>query len=124
MIRSFVSAVAFACLVLAGCGPAKLDITRNYNMDGLPQVLILDPQPKAQKVTVEYESSASEVVVMIIKASDVPKEEEGIVPTSKALAFKKDKSGTFTADVPEKTETFVIVRGGTKTDVKLRVHNQ
>ena len=93
-------------------------------MDGDPEMIICPPQSKPQKITVEFESSKSEIVVMLIKSADIPKEEESAVPTSKAIAFKKDKSGTFSGDVPANTETTVLLRGGLKTNVKLRVHNQ
>jgi hypothetical protein len=123
MLRSFMLVAAFACLAASGCGPGKLDVTKEFTLDGDPQILFLDPQPKPQNVTVEFESTG-EIVVLLIKSSDIPQGEEGFVPTAKAIAFKKDKSGSFSGEVPANTATQVLARGGTKNTVKLRVHNQ
>jgi hypothetical protein len=124
MLRSSCLLLAAGLVALSGCGPAKLDVTKTYTLDGAPQMVILDAQPKPQKITVEFESSAAEVTVMLIKKSDVPEGEESFVPIAKAIVSKKDKTGTITGDVPEKTETLVLVRGGTKTDVKLHITNK
>jgi hypothetical protein len=124
MLRSSCLLFAAGLVALSGCGPAKLDVTKTYTMDGTPQLVILDAQPKPQKITVEFESTGAEVTVLLIKKSDCPEGEEAFVPTAKAIASKKDKSGTITGEVPEKTETLVIVRGGTKTDVKLHITNK
>ena len=122
--RSICAAAALTLLFIAGCGPGKLDITKEYDMDGDPQMIFCPPQPKPQKITVEFESDKSDIVVMLIKSADIPKEEESNVPTSKAIEFKKGKSGSFSGDVPANTETTVLLRGGLKTHVKVRVHNQ
>ena len=120
-VPSVIFAIGLAALT--GCGPGKLDISTNFTLDGEPKLFFLDPQSKPQKITVEYESSAGEITVLLMKSADVPKGEEGFVPTGKAIAFKKDKSGTFSGELPEKTEGQVIVRGGIKTDVKIKIHN-
>ena len=124
MLRSLFLAAASACLLASGCGPAKLDVSREWELDGEPQMLFLNPESKPQKVTVEFESSGEEVTVLLIKTADVPKDEERFVPVAKAIASAKGKTGNFSGDVPEKTETQVIVRGGGKSKVKLRVHNK
>lgn len=123
MLRSLFILAASVCLFASGCGPGKLDVTKEWDLDGDPQMLYLDPQPKPQKVTVEFESSGEEVTVLLIKSADVPKDEERFVKLEKAIASQKAKSGTIAGDVPEKTDAQVIVRGG-KGKVKLRVHNQ
>jgi len=124
LLRFAFLAAATTCLFASGCGPAKLDVSKEWDMDGEPQMLYLNPESKPQKVTVEFESSGNEVTVLLIKSADVPKEDERFVAVEKAIASQKGKSGSFSGDVPEKTETQVIVRGGGKTKVKLRVHNK
>lgn len=113
-------------VAVAGCGPAKLEVEKSYNLDsGDTQWVILDPQPKPQKITVTYEAG-SELTVMLIKASEIPKDNEGFVDLKKAIASEKSKkSGTISGDVPENTEARVIVRNpASKTTVKLKITNQ
>lgn len=124
MLRYSFFLLATGLVALCGCGPAKLDVSKEYDMDNEPKMVILDAQPKPQKITVEFESTQGDVTVMLIKTAEIPKDEEAFVPTSKAIEFKKDKSGTFSGDVPENTETQVIVRGGVKTKVKLHITNK
>jgi hypothetical protein len=123
MLRSFSIVLAAGVFALSGCGPAKLDVTKSYTLDGLPQMVLLDPQPKAQKITIDFEAGA-EVTVLLMKKSDCPEGEEGFVPVAKAIAYKKEKSGSFSGDLPEKTEGMVVVRGGNKIDVKLHITNK
>ena len=80
---------------------------------------------ETQKITVEFSSSASEVVVYLIKDF---KEDDGLNTTpSKAQILKeeKGKSGSFSVDVPENTATRIAVRGHTaaKTNVTVKVTN-
>ena len=123
MLRAYCLLLATALVGFSGCGPAKLDVTKTYSMDGLPKTVILEAQPKKQNITVEFESTA-EVTVMLIKKADCPEGEEGFVATAKAISFKKDKSGTITGELPEKTEGLVVIRGGNKIDVKLHITNK
>ena len=127
MIVRFAAFILGVGLVaLSGCGPAKLDVSKSYELEsGESRVIILDAQPKPQKITVEYDSG-SELTVMLIKASDAPAGEEGIVLPAKAIVSEKGKkTGTLSGDVPEKTEAKVIVRNpAAKTTVKVRVTNQ
>ena len=126
-LRALAPIFAVGLVTLAGCGPAKLDVTKTYTVEaGEPQIVFLDAQPKPQKITVEFESSASPITVLLIKDADVPKDEDGFIPTSKAIAFKSgEKSATFSGDVPENTASRVIIRNAnSKTSVKLRVTNQ
>jgi hypothetical protein len=119
--------LAAACLLtVAGCGPAKLDVERTWTLDAEPQMLILEAQPKAQNITVTFDSTDTDVTVLLIKESDIPKDEEGIVPTSKAIAFKSGKSGSFTGELPANTAAKVIVRspGSKKTQVKVHLTNK
>ena len=125
--RALAPIFAVGLLALVGCGPAKLDVTKTYTLDaGEPQILFLDAQPKPQTITIEFESSASPITVLLIKDADVPKDEDGFIPTSKAIASKSnEKAATFSGEVPEKTASRVILRNAsTKTSVKVRVTNQ
>lgn len=125
-LRALAPFFAIGLVALAGCGPAKLDVTKTYTLESEPQIIFLDAQPKPQKITIEFESSASPITVLLIKDADVPKDEDGFIPTSKAIAFKSgEKAATFSGDVPENTATRVIIRNAsTKTSVKVRVTNQ
>ena len=125
-LRALAPFFAIGLVALAGCGPAKLDVTKTYTLEGEPQIIFLDAQPKPQKITVEFESSASPITVLLIKDADVPKDEDGFIPTSKAIAFKSgEKAATFSGDVPENTATRVIIRNASnKSSVKVRVTNQ
>ena len=123
--RSALIAVASALLFAAGCGPAKLNESRTYSLNaGEAQILDLPAISKAQKVTVEFTSSAVDVSVSLIKDF---KESDGLdTPPSKTqtLAEKTGKDGSFVVDVPENTATRVVVRGANaKTDVTLKVTN-
>src|SRR5205085_2621841 len=123
--RPALLAVVFALglLPVAGCGPAKLNATAKYAMDGGDaRILDLPSISKAQKVTVEFNSSAGDVSVYLIKDF---KERDGLdaAPNGAQILDKKQaKEGSFTVDVPEKTATRVVVRASsTKTDVTLKV---
>lgn len=113
-------------VAVGGCGPAKLDVEKSYNLDsGESQLVILDPQPKPQKITVTYEAG-SELTVLLIKASEIKEGEEGIVPLAKAIASEKgNKTGTISGDLPENTEGRVIIRNpAAKTTVKVHITNK
>lgn len=115
-------------LALSGCGPAKLDETKNWTLEpGEGHALDTSAQPKPQTITVEFESSAAPVDVLVFKAADAPGD-DGIVEAAadKALGSKRgEKSGSFSAEVPENTPTRVVARGAMKkTDVKLHVTNR
>jgi hypothetical protein len=128
MPRATVLAVAFALVsfALAGCGPARLNETKTYTLEpGTAQSVLLDPQPKPQKINVEFSSTAAEVYVYFIKSQG--KDEEVDVTPGKdiTLASKNGKEGSFSVDVPENTRTRVIVRGAnTKTDVTIKINNK
>jgi hypothetical protein len=119
--------VAIGLFILAGCGPPKLN--ENWNpelLDGQARALDLPAVSKAQKINVEFSCPDTEVTVLVFKAEDA-KGDEGMLgaDAAKALAYKKGKADTFSADVPENTATRVIVRGaGKKTTVQLKVSNQ
>jgi len=111
-------------LVVAGCGPAKLDVTRNISLDSQESRSVdLDPQPKPQTLTVTYEAGA-ELFVGVYKAADAPDLQN--LPEGKALKSESGKkSGTLTVEVPENTATrIVIANAKTNTDVKLHITNQ
>ena len=111
-------------VALSGCGPAKLDVTKDYTVDE-PKIVLLDAQSKPQKITVEFESN-SPITVLLIKDSEIPKDEDGsLTPTNKAMMSKAgEKSGSFTADVPENTATRVVVKSNTTSKVKLHITNK
>jgi hypothetical protein len=118
--------VALTLLALAGCGPAKLDVTKSFTLeDSAAQVIDLDPQPKPQTVTVEFTSSAGEVYVYLIKDF---KKDDGLDAAPKqaqTLASKLAKEGTISADVGEKTPVRVAVRNpNAKTEVTVKVTNK
>jgi hypothetical protein len=112
-------------LLLAGCGPAKLNENKSYTLTpGDAQSLDLPAISQAQKITVEFTSSAVNVNVHIIKDF---KDRDGLdAPPSKnqTLAEKQGKEGSFAVDVPANTATRVIVRGANaKTEVTLQLTN-
>ena len=115
---------ALCLLFLAGCGPAKLNESRSYELNPAEgDGFLLDKQSKPQKINIEFTSSESEVTVLLFKAEDVPGEEKPLsVDEQKALGFKKGKADSFSVDVPENTETRLVIRGAmkkTKVDVKV-----
>jgi hypothetical protein len=120
-----VAAVAVGLLSLAGCGPAKLNQTRAYDLDvGELDGFFLDKQSKPQKVTIEFTSSAGEVSVLLFKAEDAKGDAALETDPAKALGFKTGKGETFVVDVPENTETRLVVRNATKTTkVNVKVTN-
>jgi hypothetical protein len=119
--------VAVVVLLVMGCGPGKLDVNKPVELlDGEAKAIDLPAVSKAQKINVEFSCPDTEVTVLVFKAEDA-KGEEGMLgaDAAKALAYKKGKADTFSADVPENTATRVIVRGaGKKTTVQLKVTNQ
>lgn len=124
--RPLLLALAPVLLVAVGCGPKPINETKTFTLDREvgAQRLELPAAKKAQKLTVEFSSSDGEVSVLVCKSADVKDEDAMLtVEPAKALANKKGKGETFTVDVPENTETQVIVRGHTaaKTNVTLKV---
>ena len=128
MLARITAAAAMAgLLTLSGCGPAKLDESRNWTLDpggDSTRALDLPAQSKPQVLTVDFESSAAEVNVGVFKDADAAKLDD--VPWTKAIkAETGKKSGTFTADVPANTATRVVVGNTTKkTEVKVQVTNR
>jgi hypothetical protein len=125
-IRSLLIALAPVLLVATGCAPKPLNENKTLTLDKdvAARRLELPAPKKAQKITVEFSSSEGEVSVLVFKSADVPTQDAMLtVEASKALASKKGKADTFSVDVPENTETQVVVRGHTaaKTDVTLKV---
>lgn len=120
----FCGLIAVALLAPAGCGPAKLDETKSYQLTpGDTQMMILPKQPKPQRITVEYESDQP-VEVGIYKSEDV--KEDSHPPSSKALAIDRAKaSGTISADLsPDVATTVTVSALGKQANVKLHVHNK
>src|SRR5690349_13185084 len=119
---AFGPVLAAAFLFLSGCGPAKLNESRSYNLDpGAAEGFALPAQSKAQKLTIEF-SAPEEVTVLLFKEADAPDDEMPFASEKNALGFKKGKAETFTVDVPENTPTKFVVRGAAKTtkvDVKV-----
>ena len=125
--RAILTVLLLTSLVgLSGCGPAKLDETMKITVDsgGNPgRIFELDPQPKPQTITLEFESSTTEVTVALFNASATVFAER--IDLSKAIKGERGKSGKFTVDVPANTETKVVVGEASKsTEVKLHMTNR
>jgi hypothetical protein len=129
LYRCSSAVIAVGLIYVIGCGPAKLNETRTWNLDDelVAQSLDLSAQPKPQTIHVEFSSSGNEVSVYLFKAEDA-KGDKGLTEANpeKALALKTNtKNDSFSAEVPPNTATRVIVRrnGGGKAEVKLKVTN-
>ena len=125
--RAILAALMVAGLAsLSGCGPAKLDQNSKFMIDahGTPgHIVELSAQPQPQAITVEFDSSTTEVTVALFKTSDEVYPEK--IDLAKAIKGAKGKSGKFTADVPANTETKVVVGEASKsTEVKLHITNR
>ncbi|HEY3787446.1 MAG TPA: hypothetical protein VGL71_01270 [Urbifossiella sp.] len=108
---------------LSGCGPAKLDVSKTYEMESGSNSIELPPQPQPQTITVEFESSNADIDIGIFKDSDAAKIEE--VQYSKAIkAETKKKSGTIVAELPAKTAAKVVFETLKKTTVKVHITNR
>jgi hypothetical protein len=119
----FLAAIAF--LPLAGCGPAKLDITKTYKVvPGDTQFVILPAQPKPQRITVEYEADQP-VEIGVYKSDDV-KDQDTALPTSKALKVEKaTTTGTVAVDLnPDVSVTVTVTGLGKEAGVKLHITNR
>ncbi|MCI0700025.1 MAG: hypothetical protein L0241_02945 [Planctomycetia bacterium] len=120
--------LAFLTLVLliAGCGPAKLNETKTFPIDtGEAKAFDLPAVSKPQKVTVDFSTTGAEIHVLLFKEEDA-KGEDGLFNSNpaKALGKKNGKADSFSADVPENTATRIIVRNASaKTDVTLKFSN-
>lgn len=130
--KQVVCGVAWGVLVgwvlgSAGCGPARLNQSKEYTMDvGEARALDLQPQRQAQKLTVEYVVSNGEARVLVFRAEDAPGD-QGLLdtPASKALASHRGSKGDFTVDVPANTAVRVVVRDLTRqATVTLKVTNR
>ncbi len=119
-------ALAIGLISVAGCGPAKLDVTKNWTLDE-PKMVLLDAQPKPQTIKVDFEAD-NPVIVLVVKDSDLAKDDDGgFTPANKALAASKagEKKGEFSADLPANTAARVVARtSGGKATIKLHVTNQ
>ena len=126
--RPFAFLLASGLVALSGCGPAKLDVEKTYTLDsGDAKIVLLDAQSKQQNITVAFESTDSPIIVLLLKDSDLQKDDDGsFMATSKAVAFKSgEKNSSFTAEVPANTASRVIIRGAaSKTTVKVHITNK
>jgi hypothetical protein len=122
--RSTLVAVALGLLLVTGCAP-RLKEEKKYTLGaGEAQVLDLPAISKAQKVTVEFSSSAAEVSVYLIKDFREKDGLDGPPNKDQILGQQQAKDGSFSADVPPKTATRVIVRNPNKdTEVTVKVTN-
>jgi hypothetical protein len=125
--RAILAALMVAGLAsLSGCGPARLDQTSKFTIDahGTPgHTIELSAQPQPQAITVEFESSTTEVTAALFKAGEEVYPEK--INLSKAIKGEKGKSGKFTADVPANTATQIMVGEASKsTEVKLHITNR
>ena len=117
-----VTVLAVGFLFLAGC-TAKLNQSKSYSVQpDAAQGFYLPAQPKPQKINIDFKAD-NDVTVLLFKADDAKTDDEAILkPEKQALGFQKGKSGTFSVDVPENTETRLVIRGAqktTKVDVKV-----
>jgi hypothetical protein len=124
-----VGVLAVSTLFLAGCGPAKLDISKTYTIGGDAEHakgFELDPQSKPQTLTIEFSSSGGDVEAVVFKKSDAADMDAvAMAAPSKALASKKGKNETFTVEIPENTGVWVaVMTAGDKKDVTLKVTNK
>ena len=117
---------ALCLLFLAGCGPAKLNVEKTFDIPaGDGDGFFLPKQSKPQKINIEFSSSEGEVTVLLFKADDAPGDDALIADAKKALGFKKGTAESFSADVPENTETRLVVRDvGKKTRVTVKATNK
>lgn len=128
LVRSLSVALMVAgCTFLVGCTRnAKLEVTKSYDVaPGEAQAIELDPQPKAQKLTVDFKS-AEDVNVLVFKQADC-KDDDALLTADakKALASKKGKTESFGVDIPENTATRVVVRDpAKKTKVDITISNK
>lgn len=118
---------AVALLWLTGCGPARLNETRTWTLDGDTSARALDlpAQPKPQTINVEFSAPSNDVGVYLFKAEDA-KGEDGIAyaDPKKALGGKKGKEDSFSVEVPANTATRLITRWtGKATEVTFKVTN-
>src|SRR5262245_13054525 len=121
-------AFLFLGLLLAGCGPARLNETKTLELTSEIQARSLDlpAVSKPQKINIEFSSSDKEVDVLVFKDEDVKSDDDlAYAASSKALGKMKGEKGTFTVDVPENTKTRVVARLGPakKSNVKITVTN-
>lgn len=122
-LRPFLALLPAAALA-AGCGPAKLDLKKTYDVTpGDTQFIDLPPQPKPQRITVEFKS-ADPVTVGIFNTADINR--DAFLPESKARGIERAKTaGTVTADVGPGDATTVTISGaGKATQVELHVTNR
>jgi hypothetical protein len=121
-----VAAVAAGLVILSGCGPATLNFSKAYKMEpGRAEGPIFDKQSKPQKLTINFTSSDGEVTVLLFKSEDVTELNIFDLDPKKALGFKSGAGETFVVDVPENTETRIVIRDAKKaTNVDLKVTNQ
>ncbi len=122
-------AVVSTAFAPVGCGPAILDVAKDVSVSGSEPAKMIDlsAQSQAQKITVEFTSNGSEVSVLLVKEEDARGSEAPVdVSASKALGSSmKSKGDTFSANVPPKTATRVIVRfEGKKADVSVKLSNR
>ena len=121
--------ICVVALVLVGCGPAKLDVSKTYTLGGdtTAQAIELDPQAKPQTINVEFSTTGDEVEVAVFKKADAKTiDDVAMADSKKALASKKGKSDSFSVDIPENTGAWVAVRAlsGKKQDVQIKVTNR
>ncbi|MBP3957232.1 hypothetical protein J8F10_18380 [Gemmata sp. G18] len=129
MPTRFALAVCALGLFLAtGCGPAKLDQKTVVSVDaGDTKSIDLDAQPKPQKITIDFSSSAGSVSVYVFKEADAKGEkglEDAEANKAKALAAKESKGEAFAVDVPENTAIRIIFFATKKTDVTVKLTNR
>jgi hypothetical protein len=128
MRSSFLGVITISFMFLQGCGPARLDVTKTFNLSpGDVNAIDLPAQPVAQTINVEFTSTAEKVSVFLFKEEDA-KGEAGLTNADNSKALAKtlvSKDGKFSAEVPAKTATRVVVWAGPRTtSVTVTVNNK
>ncbi len=121
-----IGSVTLACVTLTGCGPARLDVIKTYDLAANSvEILEMSAQEKPQKFTIEF-SADTEVTVLLFRKADVPNPDAATYAAAdKALGFRKGLRDTFSVEVPGNTATTLVVRGGQKAGrVELKLTNR
>jgi hypothetical protein len=135
-LRVTVILAAVASLTACGCG-AKLNVSKSFSLptqEGPAYVLVADPQPRDQEVSVSVEVTGDTVDVFVMKAPDLPadftlvNEMERKGMEAKALgSARSTKSATVTCSVPANTDYRVVVlldgKLGAKTQGTVKLTN-
>jgi len=120
MRASLVLSVSVVAFLLGGCGPAKLNVTKSFNVpdgDKLADIYILPAVKAEQNVSVNV-TADKPVDVYVLLSKDLPDAENKLPQDwiKVAIASKKDAtSETLSCKIPANQEWKVFVTAGQKT---------